>query len=546
MPIEPLSVEALRVDPPQVSDKLDAIPRGRVSAHPLVPQDRLRHVDTVKECIRRGNDERTTRQHDLGKLTVGERIEHLVDVGTFVEVQPFRAPAGTMRSEQYNECEVVCGLAEIHDQQVALYATDFRVRGGSLGSVGASKITHLLDLAKNLRVPVIALHDGAGARIQDGVSALNGYGEIFRRISGLSGVVPQISVILGPCAGGAVYSPALTDFVFMVRGIGSMYVTGPDVVRTVTGEDVTSEQLGGATVHSRHSGVVSNAYADEQECLDDVRFLLSLLPPNNQVSPPAYAGHDPSDRRSLRLRQLVPSASAASYDVADVITELIDNGEFFEISAEYARNLVCGFGRLDGTTVGFVANQPMHLAGALDGAASEKAARFVRFCDAFGISLVTLVDVPGFLPGRDQEASGLIRRGAKLLYAYCEATVPRVSVILRKAYGGAYIVMDSRAVGADVTLAWPTNEIAVMGPQGAAKILHRRQLDRSADSRAVLDVLVEQYVAEHLHPLQAAERGFIDDVIDPADTRRILIGYLRTLRAKHSALVDRKHSTMPL
>ncbi len=508
--------------------------------------DRTVELKRIRQRILDGDPQLTARQHERGKLTARERIELLVDPGSFTELQPFRAPSGSLRAGLHHECEVVAGTGTVHGRRIAVYATDFRVRGGSLSRIGASKIHRLLDLAVTLQIPVIALNDGAGARIQEGIASLDGYGGIFRRVVALSGVVPQLSVVLGPCAGGAVYSPALTDFIFMVAGIGSMYVTGPDVIQAVTGEAVTIEQLGGAHVHSQLSGVVSNVYDDEQECLDEVRYLLSFLPDNHYRGAETYACTDPVDRACPRLRDLVPASPTAWYNVLDVVTEIVDDGDFFEVGPSYARNLVCGFGRLAGAPVGIVANQPMMLAGALDSAASEKGARFVRFCDAFDIPLVTLIDVPGFLPGRDQEENGLIRRGAKLLFAYCEATVPRISVVLRKAYGGAYIVMDSKSVGADVTLAWPNNEIAVMGAEGAASILHRRQLAEAADPKLLLDALVEQYAEEHLHPLNAAEGGYIDDVIDPADTRSAVVRHLQLLTPKRATADPRKHSTIPL
>ncbi len=357
--------------------------------------------------------------------------------------------------------------------------------------------------------------------------------------------MPQISVVLGPCAGGAVYSPALTDFIFVVNGMSNMYITGPDVIHAVTGESVTHEDLGGAWVHATRNGVAAALYPDEESCIDDVRFLLSFLPANNMELPPVVAQSD-NDSVRTRLREIVPHARNATYDMHEVIAEIVDDGEIFEISSGHARNIICALARVEGTTVGIVANQPCHMAGALDIDASEKAARFVRFCDAFNISLVTLVDVPGFLPGTDQEHGGIIRRGAKLLYAYCEATVPRLCVILRKSYGGAYIVMDSKSIGADFVLAWPGNEVAVMGPEGAANVIFRKEIVASPDPEATRAELVESYRAQMMSPLVPAEQGFVDDVIDPADTRKRIVAYLRLLRSKKETLPQRKHANMPL
>ncbi|KJY47089.1 methylmalonyl-CoA carboxyltransferase, partial [Streptomyces sp. NRRL S-444] len=383
-------------------------------------------------------------------------------------------------------------------------------------------------------------------RIQEGVTALAGYGGIFQRNVRNSGVIPQISVILGPCAGGAAYSPALTDFVFMVRGTSQMFITGSDVVQAVTGEAVTMEDLGGADRHVGASGVAAFAYDDERSCLEDVRHLLSLLPSNNRESAPAGDLGDPVDRRCERLFDIVPGKPTQSYDIRDVIEEIADHGDYFEVHAQWARNVVCALTRLGGQVVGIVANQPAHLAGVLDIHASEKAARFVQFCDSFSIPLVTLIDVPGFLPGVDQEHNGIIRHGAKLLYAYCNATVPRISLILRKAYGGAYIVMDSRSIGADVALAWPSNEIAVMGAEGAASVIFRREINASDDPEATRAQKIKEYQAELMHPYYAAERGLVDDVIDPAETRTRLISTLDMLRTKHAQLPSRKHGNVPL
>jgi acetyl-CoA carboxylase carboxyltransferase component len=403
-----------------------------------------------------------------------------------------------------------------------------------------------MDLAESVGAPVIGLNDGAGARIQEGVVSLDAYGGIFYRNVKASGVVPQISVILGPCAGGAVYSPAMTDFIFMVKGTSHMFITGPDVVRTVTGEEVTQEELGGAMTHGSKSGVATFVCADEEECLAQVRYLLSFLPSNNLEDPPYYEPTDDPDRRCDGLLDLIPDVPNVPYDIKKVVQEVVDDGEFLEVFPYWAMNIVCGYARIDGLVVGIVGNQPQVLAGTLDIDASEKAARFVRTCDAFNIPLVTFVDVPGFLPGTDQEYGGIIRHGAKLLYAYCEATVPRVQIITRKGYGGAYVVMNSKSIGADLAYAWPSAEIAVMGPQGAINILFRREIEAADDAETRRVELVEEYTERFANPYAAAERGYVDDVIDPRDTRRVLAQSLRVLRTKREQLPSRKHGNGPL
>jgi acetyl-CoA carboxylase carboxyltransferase component len=403
-----------------------------------------------------------------------------------------------------------------------------------------------MDLALKVGAPLIGLNDGAGARIQEGVVSLASYGGIFHRNVQASGVIPQISVILGPCAGGAVYSPAMTDFIFMVRETSHMFITGPDVVKTVTGEDVTLEELGGAMSHASKSGVATFVSADEQSCLQDVRFLLSFLPQNNITEPPVGEITDDPTRLCESLRTILPPSANQPYDMKKVITEVMDDGEFFEYFPHWAKSIVCGFSRLNGQSVGIVGNQPMILAGVLDIESSEKAARFVRTCDAFNIPIITFVDVPGFLPGVDQEYGGIIRHGAKLLYAYCESTVPRIQVITRKAYGGAYVVMNSKSIGADLAYAWPTAELAVMGPQGAVEIVYRRELQNAADPVTRRAELVQEYTEKYSNPYAAAERGYIDDVIDPADTRIKLIAGLSMLQSKREELPRRKHGNMPL
>jgi acetyl-CoA carboxylase carboxyltransferase component len=412
--------------------------------------------------------------------------------------------------------------------------------------VFAEKIHKLMDLALKVGAPIIGLNDGAGARIQEGVVSLASYGGIFHRNVQASGVIPQISVILGPCAGGAVYSPAMTDFIFMVRETSHMFITGPDVVKTVTGEEVTLEELGGAMSHASKSGVATFVSADEQSCLQDVRYLLSFLPQNNLSEVPAGEATDDPTRLCESLRTILPTSANQPYDMKKVIAEVMDDGEFFEYFPHWAKSIVCGFSRLNGQAVGVVGNQPMVLAGVLDIESSEKAARFVRTCDAFNIPIVTFVDVPGFLPGVDQEYGGIIRHGAKLLYAYCESTVPRIQVITRKAYGGAYVVMNSKSIGADLAYAWPTAELAVMGPQGAVEIVYRRELQQAADPVARRAELVNEYAEKYSNPYAAAERGYVDDVIDPAETRIKLIAGFEMLKSKREELPRRKHGNMPL
>jgi acetyl-CoA carboxylase carboxyltransferase component len=509
--------------------------------------DELREL---RDLVYAGPDEGATRrQHERGKLTVRERLEQLFDDGTFTEVETLRrhrANAFGLERRRPHGDGVVTGWGLVHGRTVFAFGHDFRVFGGALGEAHAAKIHKVMDLAAAAGAPVVGLCDGAGARIQEGVTALAGYGGIFERNVRMSGVVPQISVILGPCAGGAAYSPALTDFTFMVRGTAQMFVTGPDVVRAVTGERVTHEGLGGADVHASVSGVSAFVHDDESECLEDVRYLLSLLPSNNGELPPSAPCADPVDRPCEALLDLVPAEPNRAYDMRAVIREVVDDGELLEVHERWARNVVCALARLDGHVVGVVANQPSVMAGALDIHASEKAARFVQTCDAFSIPLVTLVDVPGFLPGVDQEHDGIIRHGAKLLYAYCNATVPRIQLILRKAYGGAYIVMDSRSIGADLSFAWPANEIAVMGAQGAANVIFRREIEAAADPDAARARRIEEYRSELMHPYYAAERGLVDDVIDPADTRKVLIRSLEMLRHKHAPLPERKHGNQPV
>jgi acetyl-CoA carboxylase carboxyltransferase component len=481
--------------------------------------------------------------------TARERIELLLDPESFVELDPYarhRASGFGMEQRRPYTDGVVTGWGTVDGRRVCVFAHDNRIFGGALGEVFAAKIHKVMDLAESMGVPLIGLNDGGGARIQEGVDALAGFGGIFARNVRSSGVIPQLSVVLGPCAGGAVYSPALTDFVFVVRKEANMFITGPDVVAAVTGERVSREELGGATVHATRTGVATFLADDEASCMDDVRYLLSFLPANNQEAPPAVVPSDAVDRPGDRLMNIVPIEPHRVYDVRDVIAEVVDDGEYLELHEHWARNVVCALARLGGAVVGVVANQPLVLAGALDIDASEKAAGFVRTCDAFNIPLVTLVDVPGFLPGRDQEHSGIIRRGAKLLYAYCEASVPRVQVVLRKAYGGAYIVMDSKSIGADLAFGWPSNEVAVMGAEAAARIIFHREIAAAPDPDARRRELASEYTERLMNPYVAAERGLLDDIIDPRETRSVLIRSLELLRSKRQDLPCRKHGNIPL
>ncbi|WP_422755600.1 acyl-CoA carboxylase subunit beta [Micromonospora sp. WMMD708] len=506
-------------------------------------------LNRIKDQIRRGPDPAATRrQHAKGKLTAYERIDLLLDPGSFHEVESLRRHRATgfgLEDKRPHTDGVVTGWGTVHGRTVFVYAHDFRIFGGALGEAHAAKIHKIMDMALAAGAPLVSLNDGAGARIQEGVTALAGYGGIFERNTRASGVIPQLSVILGPCAGGAAYSPALTDFVLMVRGTAQMFLTGPDVVQAVTGEVITYDGLGGADVHAGSSGVAHLAYDDERACLADTRYLLSLLPSNNRMLPPSVPCTDPEDRPGEALLDLVPDDPSRGYDIRCVIEEIADDGEYFEVHPDFAGNVVCALTRFGGEVAGVVANQPAVLAGVLDIHASEKAARFVQFCDAFNIPLVTLVDVPGFLPGVDQEHGGIIRHGAKLLYAYCNATVPRISIVLRKAYGGAYIVMDSRSLGADLAFAWPGNEIAVMGAEGAASVIFRREIQAADDPEAVRQQKVKEYRAQLVHPYYAAERGLVDDVIDPRRTRQTVVRALAMLRDKHRDRPSRKHGNPP-
>lgn len=511
--------------------------------------ERLNDLEQRRQAaLSAGTERAVARQHEKGKMLARERIEYLLDEGSFHELDMLarhRAHDVGLDDRPYTD-GIVTGWGTIDGRKVFVASQDFTVFGGALGEVFAEKMHKIMDLAESVGAPMIGLNDGAGARIQEGVVSLAGYGGIFRRNVQASGVIPQISVILGPCAGGAVYSPAMTDFIFMVRDTSHMFITGPDVVKTVTGEEVTLEELGGAGSHSTKSGVASFVGEDEQSVLDDVKYLLSFLPSNNVDNPPLLPSSDDTERDCSALRDLLPDSSNVPYDMKNVIGEVVDDGEFLEYHAGWAGSIVCGFGRIDGRSVGIVGNQPMVMAGVLDIESSEKAARFVRFCDAFNLPLLTFVDVPGFLPGVDQEHGGIIRHGAKLLYAYCEATVPRVQVITRKAYGGAYVVMDSKSVGCDVSFAWPTAELAVMGPQGAVEILNRRELQQAADPDARKAELVDEYTEKYANPYVAAERGIVDAVIDPSETRQKVVAAFRMIESKREELPKRKHGNVPL
>jgi len=504
------------------------------------------------EALHAGTERAVKRQHDQGKMTARERIEYLLDEGSFVEMDMLarhRAHGMGIGDNRPYTDGIIIGFGTVDGRKVCVSSQDFTVFGGALGEVFAEKTHKIMDLALSLGVPMIGINDGAGARIQEGVVSLNSYGGIFKRNTLSSGVIPQISVIMGPCAGGAVYSPALTDFIFMVDQTSHMFITGPEVVKTVTGEEVTLEELGGARTHASKSGVSHFVSPDEKSCLDDVKYLLSFLPSNNMEEPPRTELDDDPERSCPGLVDLVPSSPNQPYDMRSVISDICDDGDFFEVHALFAPSIVVGFARVGGRVVGIVANQPMILAGVLDIESSEKGARFVRMCDAFNVPIVTLVDVPGFLPGTDQEYDGIIRHGAKLLYAYCEATVPLIQIITRKAYGGAYVVMSSKSIGADLAFAWPTAELAVMGANGAVEIVYRTELSQieGADEKAARRTeLIAEYTEAFCNPYIAAERGYIDDVIDPAETRKVLCRSLEMLATKREDLPKRKHGNMPL
>jgi propionyl-CoA carboxylase beta chain len=496
-----------------------------------------------------GGQERTQRQHQEGKLSARERIDLLLDEATFEEVDKLvrhRCHDFGMDQQVVDGDGFVTGYGRVHGRLVYVFAQDFTVFGGSLSEANALKICKIMDLALKTGAPVIGLNDSGGARIQEGVLSLAGYADIFLRNTLASGVIPQISAIMGPCAGGAVYSPALTDFIFMVDHTSHMFVTGPDVIKTVTHEDVTKEKLGGAETHNSISGVAHFLAQDDSECLRMIRELISYIPPNNRDDAPARQATDPADRADPALDKLVPAESNIPYDIKEIIHRVVDDGEFFEIHEHWAKNIVIGFARMDGRTVGIVANQPAFLAGCLDINSSVKGARFVRFCDAFNIPILTFEDVPGFLPGTEQEFGGIIRQGAKLLYAYAEATVPKITVITRKAYGGAYCVMGSKHLRTDVNFAYPTAEIAVMGAEGAVNIVYRRELTTAGDKEAARQQKIDEFRDRFANPFVAAERGFIDDVIEPHETRPKVIRALRMLATKVDTMPRKKHGNIPL
>lgn len=548
--------EPLSADHQADSPASDAGPDLRTTAGRLAD-----HRARVEEAVHAGSAKAVEKQHAKGKKTARERIEALLDEGSFTELDALARHRSTSFGQERNRPYgdgVVTGYGTVEGRPVAVFSQDFTVFGGSLGEVFGEKIVKVMDLAMKIGCPVIGINDSGGARIQEGVVALGLYAEIFRRNVHASGVIPQISLVMGPCAGGAVYSPAITDFVVMVDQTSHMFITGPDVIKTVTGEDVTFEELGGARTHNTTSGVAHYMACDEDDALDYVRELLGFLPQNNLEDPPDLAHEVPAQEDSeptetdTELNTLVPDSANMPYDMHTVIRAVLDEGEFLEVQELFAPNIIVGFGRVEGRSVGVVANQPMALAGTLDIDASEKAARFVRTCDAFNIPILTFVDVPGFLPGTDQEFGGIIRRGAKLLYAYAEATVPLVTVITRKAYGGAYDVMGSKHLGADVNLAWPTAQIAVMGAQGAVNILYRKQLQEAADTGGPEAVETEraarvrEYEDTLANPYTAAERGYVDAVIEPAQTRVQVARALRHLRTKRSTRAPRKHGNIPL
>lgn len=496
-----------------------------------------------------GGEERIQRQHDAGRNTARERLDILLDPGSFREIDAFvthRSRDFGLDKQRYLGDSVVIGWGTVNGRLVYVFSQDFTVMGGSLSEVHAEKICKIMEMAMKTGAPVIGLNDSGGARIQEGVVSLGGYADIFLRNTMASGVIPQISVIMGPCAGGAVYSPALTDFIFMVKDTSYMFITGPDVVKSVTHEEVTFEELGGATVHATKSGVCHVVGENETNTLLLVREMLSYLPQNNMEDAPFIPSHDDPLRADPELDAIIPDHPNKPYDMKEVISRVVDDGIFYEVHAEYAANIVVGFARLGGHSIGIVGNQPMVLAGVLDIAASEKAARFIRFCDSFNIPIITFVDVPGYMPGTEQEHNGIITSGAKLVFAYCEATVPKLTVTTRKAYGGAYCVMSSKHIRGDLNLAWPTAEIAVMGPEGAVEIIYRRDLKEAEDPAELKTELAQQYREKLANPYIAAERGYIDDVIEPRETRARLINALEVFQNKRDSNPPRKHGNIPL
>lgn len=512
-------------------------------------KERIEELEEARAKARIGGGvAKNAEQHSRGKMTARERIEALVDPESFVEIDRLvlhQTRDFGMMDKRILGDGVVTGYGKINGRQVYLFSHDFTVFGGSLGDMFAKKVTKIMDMALKTGCPVIGLNDSGGARIQEGVVSLGGYAEIFFRNVLASGVIPQISAIMGPCAGGAVYSPAMTDFTLMVEGTSYMFITGPDVIKTVLNQDVTFEDLGGARLHNTKSGVAHFYARDEKECIEQIRALLSYFPQNNQEDPPRLSPREPKGDAS-ELDSVLPNGSDRPYDMHEIITRIVDGGEILEVQPLHAQNIITCFARLNGYSIGTVANQPKYQAGALDIDSSNKAGRFVRFCDAFNIPILTLVDVPGYMPGINQEHNGIIRHGSKLLYAYCEATVPKLTVIIRKAYGGAYDVLGSKHVRADANLAWPSAEIAVMGPEGAINIIFRQEIAGAKDKDAERIQLVKDYKRKFANPYVAAEHGYIDDVIKPSETRQVLIRYLDLLRTKREARPPRKHGNIPL
>ena len=496
-----------------------------------------------------GGKSKIEKQHDSGKKTARERLSMLFDEGSFVELDAFvthRCTEFGMADTKAPGEGVVTGYGTVDGRLVYAYAQDFTVIGGSLGEMHAAKICKVMDMAVKMGAPIVGINDSGGARIQEGIDALKGFGDIFYRNTLASGVIPQICMILGPCAGGAVYSPAICDFVFMVDKTSQMFITGPSVVKSVTGEDVSFDELGGANTHASKSGVATMACANEEECFQQVKSLLSLLPSNNLEIAPVYECNDDLNRLSQTLSTIIPEDAGKSYDIRSIIKEVVDEGDFMELFEDFAQNLVTGFARMNGATVGILANQPKVMAGSLDCNSSDKGARFVRFCDSFNIPIITFTDVPGYLPGVEQEHNGIIRHGAKLLYAFSEATVPKINVIVRKVYGGAYIAMNSKHLGADMVFAWPTAEIAVMGPSGAANIIFRKEIAESADPITARQEKIDEYTEKFANPYIAASRGYVDDVIEPDSTRPRLISALEMLMSKRETRPSKKHGNIPL
>lgn len=512
--------------------------------------DKLTQLRSRRNVIEQGGGEvKIKKQHDAGKMTARERIKALLDEGSFVELDAFvshRCNEFDMPSTEAPGEGVVTGYGSIDGRLVYVYAQDFTVIGGSLGEMHAKKICKVMDMALKAGAPIIGMNDSGGARIQEGIDALSGFGEIFYRNTMASGVIPQISVIMGPCAGGAVYSPAITDFVFMVEKTSQMFITGPQVIKAVTGEDITAEELGGASAHSKKSGVAHFTAPNEEECIAKIKELLSYIPSNNLDGTPCDIPTDDINRISEKLMSIVPDEPNKAYDMKEVISEIVDNGKFMESLPNFAQNIITGFARMNGMSVGIVANQPMVMAGSLDVDSSNKASRFIRFCDSFNIPIVTLTDVPGYMPGVNQEENGIIRNGAKLLYAYAEATVPKVNVIVRKAYGGAYIAMSSKHLGADMVFSWPTAEIAVMGPEGAANIIFKKEIGESSDPIAAREAKIEEYRNKFASPYEAAKRGYVDDIIEPDSTRPRIIAALEMLAGKRETRPAKKHGNIPL